>query len=263
VFTEHHLSHAASAFFPSPYEKAVVLTMDGVGEWATTSLAMGQGAKLDIHQGNPFPALAGSALFGLHLLHRLQGQLRRVQDHGACALWRRRSTPDKIRDNLIDVKDDGSYRLNMDYFDYCTGLTMTNAKFDALFGGPPRKAEQLLTQRDMDLTASVQHVLEEVVLKLAPAIAKENGMRETCVLRAAWRSTAWPTARCCATSAFENIWIQPASGDAGGALGAALVGLATCRSAAWRAPCGFIGRDGKRLPTWGRSPTSRPTSSHA
>ncbi len=220
VFTEHHLSHAASAFFPSPFENAAVLTMDGVGEWATTSLAMGQGAKLDIHKEIHFPHSLGLlySAFTYYTGFKVNSGEYKIMGLAPYGMPRYAQT---IRDNLIDVKDDGSYRLNMDYFDYCTGLTMTNAKFDALFGGPPRKAEQLLTQREMDLTASVQHVLEEVVIKMARAIAKETGARNLC-LAGGVALNCVANGKVLRDGAFDNIWIQPASGDAGGALGAAL-----------------------------------------
>ncbi len=220
VFTEHHLSHAASAFFPSPFENAAVLTMDGVGEWATTSLAMGQGSKLDIHKEIHFPHSLGLlySAFTYYTGFKVNSGEYKIMGLAPYGTPKYAQT---IRDNLIDVKDDGSYRLNMDYFDYCTGLTMTNAKFDALFGGPPRKAEQLLTQREMDLTASVQHVLEEVVIKMARAIAKETGARNLC-LAGGVALNCVANGKVLRDGAFDNIWIQPASGDAGGALGAAL-----------------------------------------
>lgn len=220
VFTEHHLSHAASAFFPSPFKNAAVLTMDGVGEWATTSLAMGEGSKLDIHKEIHFPHSLGLlySAFTYYTGFKVNSGEYKIMGLAPYGTPRYAQT---IRDNLIDVKDDGSYRLNMDYFDYCTGLTMTNAKFDALFGGPPRKPEQLLTQREMDLTASVQHVLEEVVIKMARAIAQETGARNLC-LAGGVALNCVANGKVLRDGAFDNIWIQPASGDAGGALGAAL-----------------------------------------
>ena len=220
TFTEHHLSHAASAFFPSPFEEAAVLTMDGVGEWATTSLAMGKGAALDIHKEIHFPHSLGLlySAFTYYTGFKVNSGEYKIMGLAPYGSPRFATT---IRDHLIDVKDDGSYRLNMDYFDYCTGLTMTNAKFDDLFGGPPRKAEQLLTQREMDLTASVQAVLEEVVLKLTRSIAKDTGATNLC-LAGGVALNCVANGRVLRDGAFKNIWIQPASGDAGGALGAAL-----------------------------------------
>ena len=220
MFTEHHLSHAASAFYPSPFENAAVLTMDGVGEWATTSLAMGQGEKLDIHKEIHFPHSLGLlySAFTYYTGFKVNSGEYKIMGLAPYGTPRFAQT---ILDNLIDVKDDGSYRLNMDYFDYATGLTMTNARFDQLFGGPPRKAEQLLTQREMDLTASVQHVLEEVVLKMTRAIAKDTGARNLC-LAGGVALNCVANGKVLRDGAFDRIWIQPASGDAGGALGAAL-----------------------------------------
>jgi carbamoyltransferase len=220
LFTEHHLSHAASAFFPSPFENAAVLTMDGVGEWATTSLAMGQGASLDIHKEIHFPHSLGLlySAFTYYTGFKVNSGEYKIMGLAPYGVPR---FADKIREHLIDVKGDGSYRLNMEYFDYCTGLTMTNAKFDDLFGGPPRKAEQLLTQREMDLTASVQAVLENVVLKMTRSIARETGAKNLC-LAGGVALNCVANGKVLRDGAFENIWIQPASGDAGGALGAAL-----------------------------------------
>ena len=220
TFTEHHLSHAASAFFPSPFEEAAVLTMDGVGEWATTSLAMGRGESLEIHKELHFPHSLGLlySAFTYYTGFKVNSGEYKIMGLAPYGVPRFVQT---IKDNLIDIKDDGSYRLNMDYFDYCTGLTMTNAKFDALFGGPPRKPEQLLTQREMDLTASVQAVLEEVVLKMTRAIARETGAKNLC-LAGGVALNCVANGKILRDGAFENIWIQPASGDAGGAVGAAL-----------------------------------------
>ena len=220
TFTEHHLSHAASAFFPSPFEEAAVLTMDGVGEWATTSLALGRGESLEIHKELHFPHSLGLlySAFTYYTGFKVNSGEYKIMGLAPYGVPRFVQT---IKDNLIDIKDDGSYRLNMDYFDYCTGLTMTNAKFDALFGGPPRKPEQLLTQREMDLTASVQAVLEEVVLKMTRAIARETGAKNLC-LAGGVALNCVANGKILRDGAFENIWIQPASGDAGGAVGAAL-----------------------------------------
>ena len=220
AFTEHHLSHAASAFFPSPFEYAAVLTMDGVGEWATTSLAMGQGASLDIHKEIHFPHSLGLlySAFTYYTGFKVNSGEYKIMGLAPYGVPR---FANLIREHLIDVKDDGSYRLNMDYFDYCTGLTMTNAKFDDLFGGAPRKPEQLLTQREMDLTASVQAVLEDVVIKMARSVARETGAKNLC-LAGGVALNCVANGKMLRDGAFESIWIQPASGDAGGALGAAL-----------------------------------------
>lgn len=162
-FSEHHLSHASSAFFPSPFQSAAVLTMDGVGEWATTSLALGNGNKLDITKEIHFPHSLGLlySSFTYYTGFKVNSGEYKVMGLAPYGEPRFAKT---IFDNLIDVKADGSFRLNMSYFDYCTGLHMTNARFDELFGGPPRKSEDQITQREMDLAASIQHVCEEVVL---------------------------------------------------------------------------------------------------
>lgn len=220
TFTEHHLSHAASAFFPSPFETAAVLTMDGVGEWATTSLASGTGSELAIQREIHFPHSLGLLYSAFTCYTGFKVNSGEYKIMGLAPYGEPRFA-EKIREHLIDIKEDGSYRLNMEYFDYCTGLTMTNAKFDELFGGPPRQPEQRLTQREMDLTASVQAVLEEVVLKMARSIARETGSRNLC-LAGGVALNCVANGEILRSGAFENLWIQPASGDAGGALGAAL-----------------------------------------
>ncbi len=220
LFSEHHMSHAASAFYASPFDEAAVLTMDGVGEWATTSVAHGRGAALDMSREIHFPHFAWAPLLGVHLLHRLQGQLRRVQIDGTRPVWRAALSPVDPRP-LIDLKPDGSFRLDQRYFDYCTGLTMTNDSFDTLFGGPARKPDELLTQRHMDLAASIQSVLEEAVLRLTRALAAETGSRNLC-LAGGVALNCVANGRILRDRSFERIWIQPAAGDAGGALGAAL-----------------------------------------
>lgn len=220
AFTEHHVSHAASAFYPSPFENALVLTMDGVGEWCTTSVAIGNGRKLDIVREIHFPHSLGLLYSAFTYYTGFKVNSGEYKIMGLAPYGEPRFA-NVIRDNLIDVKDDGSYRLNMDYFDYCTGLTMTNAKFDALFGGPPRKPEQLLTQREMDLTASVQKVLEDVLIQMTRSLAKEFGRTNLC-LAGGVALNCVANGKILRDGAFKNIWIQPASGDAGGALGAAL-----------------------------------------
>lgn len=219
-FTEHHISHAASAFYPSPFERAVVLTMDGVGEWCTTSVAIGEGSKLDIVREIHFPHSLGLLYSAFTYYTGFKVNSGEYKIMGLAPYGEPRFAK-LIREHLIDVKDDGSYRLNMDYFDYCTGLTMTNAKFDALFGGPARKPEQLLTQREMDLTASVQQVLEDVLLKMTRSLAKEFNAENLC-LAGGVALNCVANGKILRDGAFKNIWIQPASGDAGGALGAAL-----------------------------------------
>ncbi len=220
LFTEHHLSHAASAFFPSPFDEAAVLTMDGVGEWATTSLAMGSGNKLEITKEIHFPHSLGLlySAFTYYTGFRVNSGEYKVM--GLAPYGQPRFTK-LILEHLIDLKPDGSYRLNLEYFDYCTGLTMTNDKFAKLFGGPARKPEELLTQRHMDLAASVQEALEEVVLRMAKSLAAETGARNLC-LAGGVALNCVANGKILRQGSFENIWIQPAAGDAGGALGAAL-----------------------------------------
>jgi carbamoyltransferase len=221
LFSEHHLSHAASAFFPSPFERAAVLTMDGVGEWTTTSLALGNGNGLEVIREIHFPHSLGLlySAFTYYTGFKVNSGEYKVM---GLAPYGEPRYADLIRQKLVDIKDDGSFRLDLDYFDYCTGLTMTNARFDALFGGPPRRPEAPLTQREMDLAASVQAVTEEIVLKLAHAIARETGERNlclaggvalNCVANGKLQRQGW----------FDALWLQPAAGDAGGAIGAALV----------------------------------------
>ncbi|MBP6564714.1 MAG: carbamoyltransferase [Burkholderiales bacterium] len=221
IFSEHHLSHAASAFFPSPFERAAVLTMDGVGEWATTSLALGNGKKLEIVREIHFPHSLGllySAFTSYTGFKVNSGEYKvmGLAPYGAPTYLK------AIKEHLIDVKEDGSFRLNLDYFDYCTGLTMTSERFDELFGGPPRKAEARLTQRDLDLAASIQAITEEVVLKLGQSIAKDTGEKHLC-LAGGVALNCVANGKLARSRSFERIWVQPAAGDAGGAVGAALV----------------------------------------
>ena len=220
LFTEHHLSHAASAYYPSPFDNAAVLTLDGVGEWTTTSLAIGKGSNLQVVKEIHFPHSLGLlySAFTYYTGFKVNSGEYKVM---GLAPYGEPRYADLIREKLITVADDGSFQLDMSYFDYATGLTMTNKKFDALFGGPPRTSETELTQRDMDLAASVQKVVEDIVLQLARAIAKETGERNLCL--------AGGVALNCVANGillrekiFDKIWIQPAAGDAGGALGAAL-----------------------------------------
>lgn len=220
TFTEHHLSHAASAYFPSPFENAAVLTMDGVGEWATTSLAMGHGKELTVQREIHFPHSLGLLYSAFTYYTGFKVNSGEYKIMGLAPYGTPRYAQ-KIRDHLIDIKADGSYRLNMEYFDYCTGFTMTNEKFDKLFGGAARNPEQLLTQREMDLTASIQLVLEDVILKLTRSIARETGAKNLC-LAGGVALNCVANGKILRDGAFDRVWIQPASGDAGGALGAAL-----------------------------------------
>jgi len=220
LFTEHHLSHAASAFFPSPFEEALILTMDGVGEWATTSVAVGRGNQLEIIREIHFPHSLGLLYSAFTYYTGFKVNSGEYKLMGLAPYGRPRYT-DKIFDHLLDLKPDGSFRLNLEYFDYCTGLTMTNGRFDALFGDPARKPEELLTQRHMDLAASIQAVLEEVVLRMTRSLARETGIRNLC-LAGGVALNCVANGKILRDRSFERIWIQPAAGDAGGALGAAL-----------------------------------------
>jgi carbamoyltransferase len=220
LFSEHHLSHAASAFFPSPFERAAVLTMDGVGEYATTSLAVGKGHELSVYKEIHFPHSAGLLYSAITYYTGFKVNSGEYKIMGL-APYGEPKYAKLIKDHLIDIKEDGSFALDMSYFDYCTGLTMTNEKFDALFGGPPRKQESILTQREMDLAASIQIVLEEVVLKLANGVAKTTGEKNLC-LAGGVALNCVANGKLLREKAFDRLWIQPAAGDAGGALGAAL-----------------------------------------
>jgi len=220
LFSEHHLSHAASAFYPSPFESAAVLTLDGVGEWTTTSLAVGNGKELKVIKEIHFPHSLGLlySSFTYYTGFKVNSGEYKVM---GLAPYGEPKYADLITENLIHIADDGSFQLDMNYFDYATGLTMTNKKFDALFGGPPRQPESDLTQREMDLAASIQKVTEDIIIKLAKGISKETGEKNLCL-------AGGVALNCIANGIllrekiFENIWIQPAAGDAGGALGAAL-----------------------------------------
>jgi carbamoyltransferase len=221
LFSEHHLSHAASAFYPSPFARAAVLTMDGVGEWTTTSLALGDGRDLKVLREIHFPHSLGLlySAFTYYTGFKVNSGEYKVM---GLAPYGEPKYAQKIRDHLIDIKEDGSFRLNLEYFEYCTGLTMTNGKFDALFDGPRRKAEERLTQREMDLAASIQAITEEVVLKLAGAIARETGEKNLC-LAGGVALNCVANGKLLRKRYFGRLWLQPAAGDAGGALGAALV----------------------------------------
>ena len=219
VFTEHHESHAASAFFPSPFEEAAILTLDGVGEWATASFGIGRGNRIELHaraavsrtrSACSTPRSPTSRGFKVN-----SGEYKLM----GLAPYGEPRYADLIRRHLIDLKDDGSFRMDMSYFNYCQGLTMTSPKFDALFGGPPRHAESPLTQREMDIAASIQEVTEEIMLRMRAARARETGHEATCAWPAAWRSTASATAASCAkgrstTSGFSRPPAMPAARSA-------------------------------------------------
>jgi len=220
LFGEHHLSHAASAFYPSPFDEAVVLTLDGVGEWATTSVAIGRENRLEVQREIHFPHSLGLLYSAFTYYTGFKVNSGEYKLMGLAPYGEPRYV-DKILEHLIDIKDDGSFRLNVDFFDYCTGLKMTNDRFAALFGGAVRNADDAITQRHMDLAASVQCVIEEVVLKLTKSLAAETGIRNLC-LAGGVALNCVANGKVLRQGCFDNIWIQPAAGDAGGALGAAL-----------------------------------------
>jgi carbamoyltransferase len=221
LFAEHHQSHAASAFFPSPFESALVLTLDGVGEWATCSVAMGEGNRLDLRKEIHFPHSLGLlySAFTYYLGFKVNSGEYKVM---GLAPYGEPKYAQTIFEHLIDLKEDGSFRLDQSYFDYTTGLTMTGEKFDRLFGGPPRRPEsELLTPRHMDLAASIQAVTEEIVLRMVRALRRETGARNLC-LAGGVALNCVANGKIMREGMFDGIWIQPAAGDAGGALGAAL-----------------------------------------
>lgn len=220
LFSEHHLSHAASAFFPSPFEEAAVLTMDGVGEWTTTSVAVGKGSELSVQKEIHFPHSLGLLYSAITYYTGFKVNSGEYKVMGL-APYGEPKYAQLMKDHLIDIKEDGSFALDMSYFNYCTGLTMTNKKFDDLFGGPRRSEESALTQREMDLAASIQAVTEEVVIKLAKGIAKSTGLKNLC-LAGGVALNCVANGKLLRENVFDNIWIQPAAGDAGGAVGAAL-----------------------------------------
>lgn len=219
LFGEHHQSHAASAFFPSPYEEAAVLCMDGVGEWATTSLALGQGNKLEMLKEIHFPHSLGLlySAFTYYTGFKVNSGEYKVM---GLAPYGAPKFKDLILDKIVDLKEDGTFRLDQQYFDYCTGLRMTNEKFGELFGGQARKPEELLTQHHMDLAASVQAVTEEIVIRLARSVRKETGARNIC-LAGGVALNCVANGKLLRENLFDGIWVQPAAGDAGGAVGAA------------------------------------------
>lgn len=220
IFPEHHESHAASAYFPSPFQEAAFLTIDGVGEWTTTSYGVGKGNSLSIIADIKFPHSLGLlySAFTYYLGFKVNSGEYKVM---GLAPYGEPKYKDLILKELIDLKEDGSFKINMDYFNYCTGLTMTNDKFHKLFGRPPRRPESRLTQREMDLARSIQEVIEEVVLRIARHIFKETGQKYLC-LAGGVALNCVANGRLLREGTYDDIWIQPAAGDAGGALGAAL-----------------------------------------
>ncbi|HUI94966.1 MAG TPA: carbamoyltransferase [Xanthobacteraceae bacterium] len=238
LFTEHHLSHAASAFFPSPHQSAVVLTMDGVGEWPTTTVALGDGNRLEIVKELHFPHSLGLlySAFTYYVGFKVNSGEYKLM---GLAPYGEPKYKDLIIERLMDLKPDGTFRLDMRYFNYCTGLTMTNQRFADLFGEPVREADKaLLTQFHMDLAASIQAVTEEIVLRIGRALAREYKRPNLC-LAGGVALNCVANGHLLRDGCFANIWVQPAAGDAGGALGAAL--------AAWHLELGQPrSADGKR-----------------
>jgi carbamoyltransferase len=218
-YAEHHESHAASAFFPSPFEEAAVLTLDGVGEWATTSMGVGRGDDIEIHRELHWPDSLGLlySAFTYYTGFKVNSGEYKVM---GLAPYGEPKYVQAILEHLVDLKDDGSFRLNQEYFNYLTGLTMTNGAFDRLFGGPPREPETLLTQREMDLARSVQVVCEEIMMRMARSVHRETGMKRLCMAGGVALNCVG-NGRILREGPFEEIWIQPAAGDAGGALGVA------------------------------------------
>lgn len=228
LFAEHHESHAASAFYPSPFETAAVLCLDGVGEWASTSAWLGDGVRLKPLWQVDFPHSLGLlySAFTYYLGFKVNSGEYKLMGLAPYGVPRH---VEKIRENLIDVKKDGSFRLNMDYFDYCAGLRMVNKKFADLFGGPPFDPAATPGQREMDIAASIQAVTEDIVIKLARQLQKETGAKNLC-LAGGVALNCVANGRLVRERVFDNIWVQPASGDAGGALGAAYAAYHTYRS---------------------------------
>ena len=221
LFAEHHQSHAASAFYFSPFERAAVLCLDGVGEWATTSTWLGNGAELEPLWEIDFPHSLGLLYSAFTYFTGFRVNSGEYKLMGLAPYGEPRYV-DLILNKILDLKSDGTFRLDMQYFNYCTGLTMTNSRFDELFGGPPRKPESELTQREMDIAASIQVVTEDVVLRLADTLHEETGEKNLC-LAGGVALNCVANGRLLREGPFENVWIQPAAGDAGGAVGAAAV----------------------------------------
>ena len=255
VFPEHHESHAASAFFPSPFEEAAILTLDGVGEWATASYGTGRGNRIELTHEMRFPHSLGLlyTAFTYYCGFRVNSGEYKLM---GLAPYGEPTYVDAILKHLLDLKDDGSFRLDMSYFNYCQGLTMTSRKFHRLFGGPPRSAESQLEQRHMDVAASIQKVTEEVMLRAARHLHEVTGMSNLC-LAGGVALNCVGNGRILRDGPFENLWIQPAAGDAGGALGVAqLIWYQLLDNPAHRSPT--ICRAGR---FWARSTRTNRSSS--
>ncbi len=221
IFAEHHESHAASAFFPSPFEQAAILTVDGVGEWATASFGVGTGNRIELTHEMHFPHSPGLLYSAFTYFCGFRVNSGEYKLMGLAPYGEPRYA-DEILEKLVDLKQDGSFRMDMSYFNYCHGLTMTSTKFDRLFGGPPRKPESPLTEREMDLAASIQVVMEEILLRMARHVQSETGADNLC-LAGGVALNCVANGRILREGPFEDLWIQPAAGDAGGALGVALL----------------------------------------
>jgi carbamoyltransferase len=222
IFPRHHMSHAASAFYPSPFQEAAILTVDGVGEWSTTTFGTGRGPDIKLIKEIRFPHSLGLLYSAFTYFTGFKVNSGEYKVMGL-APYGRPVYVQPILDKLIDLKEDGSFRLNMEYFNYCTSLTMTGPAFEELFGGPPRKPETNLTQREMDLARSIQEVTEMVMMRMARHVRKTTGMRNLC-LAGGVALNCVANGKILAEKTFDQIWIQPAAGDAGGAVGAALIG---------------------------------------
>jgi carbamoyltransferase len=220
LFAEHHRSHAASAFYPSPFDEALILTIDGVGEWATTSAGIGRNHGIDMLKEIHFPHSLGLlyAAFTYYTGFKVNSGEYKVM---GLAPYGEPRYANVILEHLIDLKPDGSFRLNQEYFDYCVGLRMTNVRFDRLFGGPPRAPNELLEQRHMDLAASVQAVIEEAIVRMVRSLVAETGLRRLC-LAGGVALNCVANGKILRDGVIDDLWVQPAAGDAGGALGAAL-----------------------------------------
>ena len=221
VFTQHHESHAASAFFPSPFEEAAILTLDGVGEWATASMGYGRGNRITLTHELRFPHSLGLLYSAFTYYCGFKVNAGEYKLMGLAPYGEPKYT-ELILEMLLDLKEDGSFRMDMSYFNYCQGLTMTSRKFHRLFGGPPRKPESPITQHDMDIAASIQRVTEEIMLRCARHVHEQTGMTNLC-LAGGVALNCVGNGRVLREGPFENLWIQPAAGDAGGALGVALL----------------------------------------
>jgi carbamoyltransferase len=220
AFVEHHESHAASAFFPSPFDEAAILTFDGVGEWATATMGIGRGNRMQLHAELRFPHSLGLLYSAFTYFTGFKVNSGEYKLMGL-APYGEPTYVDRILDTLVDLREDGSFRLNLRYFDYCTRLRMTSKHFDELFDGPPRTPESPITQREMDLAASIQHVTEEIVVRAARHLQAISGMTNLCMAGGVALNCV-ANSRILRDTPFENIWIQPAAGDAGGSVGAAL-----------------------------------------